>query len=199
MVILKCKFNNALLFLFLINSLSLLSLADNQAYKVIDTKPRSLFEHKDYINRLTKTSYNEVSSHINKNFNHRCILALQNCLFQTQWENLFETKHLNEHAYSDSNLPAYLYCKAFLVAQFCVDHHLKTLPYHTECIEDTNENSPSEFKLSIYRDECRQYYSHFMQSRTSDAICFFRYSNLAFFKQFLLYMFIYLVSCDCFK
>ena len=185
MTILKCKLYNVHLFLFLIKTFSFVCVADNRAYKIIGAKPRSIYNHKEYFNRLTKMSYNEVSSHINQNFNHRCNLALQNCLFQTQWENLFENKLLGDNAYSDSNLSAYIYCKAFLVAQFCVDHHLKTLPYHTECIKDTDDNSPSQFKLAIFRDECRQYYSHFMQSRTSDATCFIKNSKLFLFQSIL--------------
>ena len=43
---------------------------------------------------LTRESYNEVSAFIFSSFNERCNLAMQNCLFQTQWEHIFSKERL---------------------------------------------------------------------------------------------------------
>ena len=155
------------------------------------------FERQLKFNLLTRASYNEVSTSINNLFNHRCKLALHNCLFQTQWEHVFADKapgkpfrNLNQqngNAQPDSssgriqastlqmtfrlnsNISSYHYCKAFLVSQFCIDDYLKQAPDHAECTVDGDGNAPSEFKRSMYRDECRQYYRHFFQSQVSSA------------------------------
>lgn len=69
----------------------------------------------------------------------------------------------------NSNMSSYHYCKAFLVSQLCIDENVKELPDHEECLIDGDGNEPSEFKRSIYRDECRQYYVYFFESQISDS------------------------------
>ena len=39
--------------------------------------------------QISTDSYNKVASLVVSHFSERCKLALQNCIFQTQWDRLF--------------------------------------------------------------------------------------------------------------
>lgn len=151
-------------------------------------------------NMLTRSSYNEVSTNIKANFEHRCNLALQNCLYQTQWEHLFNRKHTTNKAEVmtksefDSSVSSYHYCKAFLVAQFCINDYLPKSIDNIECVSGTNGNSPDNFKRTIYRNECKQYYRYFFASQLNSA-------NLKFFTEdicllnVILFFLVYSFNC----
>ena len=140
----------------------------------------SMLKQQRALETLTKQSYNEVSAHAMSHFTYRCNLAIQNCLFQTQWEHVFSKVTKRSHALNESlnsNSPSYHYCKAFMVGKFCVDDYLKAAHDHAECVNGSAPgNSPAAFKHSIYRNECKRYYAHFFQSSlhsNANRVCFF--------------------------
>ncbi len=188
------KFKNLLkfIFIFYIFEKNCFSFETSNVYS-IDTQKKYQYIsnsrniHKQKRNELvSRESFNEVSAYAMTFFTHRCNLALQNCLFQTQWEQIFKNKNiktlsshknnenrLTRHSISskqiqktfNSNFSSYHYCKAFLVAKFCVDDYLKKSEYHAECVNgSTAGNVANEFKRSIYRKECKLFYSYFFDA-----------------------------------
>ena len=110
---------------------------------------------------------------IDKHFNSKCNLLLQNCIFQNQWERLFGHDKIflkeNEDALiSTSNTKnSFYYCQAFIVARFCIDDYLKkSYNENFECINGTNGNLPHQFKHTIHRNECKKYYQHFFMNNS---------------------------------
>ncbi len=56
------------------------------------------------IERMIRESYYEVSAYVVSYFNEKCKLALQNCLFQTQWEKVFGKERLStDHHHNQHN------------------------------------------------------------------------------------------------
>jgi hypothetical protein len=132
-------------------------------------------QHK--LNALIRESYNQVSAHIVSYFNDKCNLALQNCLFQTQWDKVFgkeklklsttddaKSKRSSSDLINNHSHTSFYYCQAFLVAKFCIDDYLKKSTDNVQCVNGTNGNLPNEFKRSIYRKECKTYYAYFFDS-----------------------------------
>ncbi len=120
----------------------------------ITTTTTGLQDHR----HLVQSSYNEATRLIKSSFDFRCGLALQNCLYQTQWQHTFTNKH-------HTDLTSYHYCKAFLVSQFCIDNYLPRSEDNSECVQGTHGNRPAVFRHDIYRPECKQYYSQFLASQ----------------------------------
>jgi hypothetical protein len=50
------------------------------------------------IERTIRESYYEISAYVVSYFNEKCKLALQNCLFQTQWEKVFGKERITDAA-----------------------------------------------------------------------------------------------------
>ena len=152
---------NILKFILLIRLLSLLLLVNANQHK---------------LNALISESYNQVSAHVVSYFNDKCNLALQNCLFQTQWDKVFgkeklklslddaKTKRSASDSIKNNSHNSFYYCQAFLVAKFCIDDYLRKSTDNAQCVNGTNGNSPNEFKRSIYRRECKSYYAYFFDS-----------------------------------
>jgi hypothetical protein len=197
------------------------------------SKTKSNINKQQQVDLLIRESYNEVSAHVISYFNDRCNLAVQNCLFQTQWERVFgkdklntnqenirrkkrftghdilvqydEKKSLETNSYSLqlNSMPAseishkknkkfslvrrsislsnfyylndsFYYCQAFLVARFCIDDYLKKSIDHIECLNNSDGNSPNDFKRSIYRNECKNFYTHFFGSLVNSSDAFAR-------------------------
>ena len=152
----------------------ILAMNTTRGYNEYSIENISMLKQQRALETLTKQSYNEVSAHAMSHFTYRCNLAVQNCLFQTQWEHVFNkegavtkrssTAIINNESLN-SNLPSYHYCKAFMVGKFCVDDYLKASNDHAECVNGSAPgNSPAAFKHSIYRNECKRYYTHFFES-----------------------------------
>lgn len=166
-----------------------------------------------YLNNLIRESYNEVSAHVISYFNERCNLALQNCLFQTQWDRVFgkdkigrvhtlKNKRHNRNnssslvirnimSRSTNNInsnTSYYYCQAFLIAKFCIDDYLKKSNDNIQCVNGTDGNSPNEFKRSIYKNQCKLYYSYFFDSFNSSSSLISRYE---FFKYYFFILIFY--------
>ena len=137
------------------------------------TARRRIPRNNDQENYLIKKSYDEVTALIDKHFNPKCNLLLQNCIFQNQWERLFGHDKIflkeNEDAMvsiSNSRNNFY-YCQAFIVARFCIDDYLKkSYNENFECINGTNNNLPHQFKHTIHRNECKKYYQHFFMNNS---------------------------------
>jgi hypothetical protein len=62
------------------------------------------------------------------------------------------------------NNDSYYYCQAFVVAKFCLDDYLKKSIDNVKCVNGSDGNMPKEFKRSIYRHQCRNYYEFFFDS-----------------------------------
>ena len=139
----------------------------------------------DQENFLIKKSYDEVTALIDKHFNSKCNLLLQNCIFQNQWERLFghdkvflkeqedvltssSNNNNNRRRSSNKNSKtSFYYCQAFIVARFCIDDYLKkSYNDNFECINGTNGNLPNQFKHTIHRNECKKYYAHFFMNNS---------------------------------
>ena len=144
------------------------------------------------IEQLVQESYYEISAYVVTYFNEKCKLALQNCLFQTQWEKVFGKERLdNGKTKRDTNTSivhhrarrirrgelkmaqilnndSYLFCQPYLVGRFCIDDYLNKLSNdYFQCFNGTNGNSPVLFKKSIYQDKCKSYYAYFFESHCS--------------------------------
>ncbi len=113
-----------------------------------------LYNHR----KLAQSSYNEATRLIKSNFDYRCSLALQNCLYQTQWQHVFSNK-------LQTDLISYHYCKAFLISQFCIDDYLPRSEDNLECIQGIHGNRPYIFRNDIYRPECKKFYTQFLASQ----------------------------------
>jgi hypothetical protein len=177
----------------------------------------------DRIERTIRESYYEISAYIVSYFNEKCKLALQNCLFQTQWEKVFGKEritdlsnkynsvkkrvvssapipHSNNHNRSASHHQkharstnedffsnsSYLFCQPYLVGKFCIDDYLRKTGEYGQCVNGTQGNSPHLFKKSIYKDNCKFYYTYFFDSLASSPL---RHTDLSIVK----FAFIYLV------
>ena len=182
--------------------------------KSIHAKHQTNTQHK--LNSLIRESYNEVSAHILSHFNYKCNLALQNCLFLTQWEKVFgkdkiavkpkneivssvkrKKRHLTTNinrfrparstidaSYLNFSNASFYYCHAFLVGRFCIDDYLKKSADDIQCTNGTHGNSPIDFKRSIYRTECKDYYAYFFESSSLGIRHLFN-SRLLFFLKML--------------
>ena len=141
---------------------------------------------------LIKESYTEVSAHASSYFNEKCNLAIQNCLFQTQWERVFgrdkikeknKKRSLRSISTKNTNI-TYYYCQAFLVAKFCIDEYLKKSIDNVNCLNGTDGNSPKEFKRFIYKNDCKPYYSYFFEHLN-------KATKTKFFKNYSCYLYIF--------
>jgi hypothetical protein len=140
---------------------------------------------------LIKESYTEVSAHASSYFNEKCNLAIQNCLFQTQWERVFgrdkikeKTKKRSFRSISSINTNiTYYYCQAFLVAKFCIDEYLKKSIDNMNCLNGTDGNSPKEFKRFIYKNDCKPFYTYFFEHLN-------KATNTKIFKKYFCYLYI---------
>jgi hypothetical protein len=140
---------------------------------------------------LIKESYTEVSAHASSYFNEKCNLAIQNCLFQTQWERVFGRDKIKEKTLkrsfrsvsSTTTNITYYYCQAFLVAKFCIDEYLKKSIDNINCLNGTDGNSPKEFRRFIYKNDCKPFYTHFFE-HLNEA------TNIRFLKKKFCYLYI---------
>ena len=144
------------------------------------------------LNALISESYNQVSAHVVSYFNDKCNLALQNCLFQTQWDKVFgkeklklsvqdeRSKRSSTNLINNNSHASFYYCQAFLVAKFCIDDYLKKSMDNVQCVYGTDGNSPNEFRRSIYRKECQTYYAYFFDSSNSAKMMAFKLLILFF-------------------
>lgn len=146
----------------------------------------------NHIQRRIQESYAEVSAYATLHFNDRCKLALQNCLFRTEWEKVFSSRQLDEEddeveekktklkkTREISEAPpidlTYFYCKPFMIALFCVDDYMRRpssghddweSSVNLKCLSNsTDPNSAvSLFKKSIHREKCKFYYGYFFDA-----------------------------------
>lgn len=132
---------------------------------------------------IIRESYSEVAAFIVSHFNEKCKLALHNCLFRTEWEKVFGKERLIAHVskhrvkkakrkkrnalwdYTGNN--TFYYCQAFLIGKFCIDDYLIKSMDNFQCINGTDGNSPSLFKKSIYREQCKYFYNYFFDNNGS--------------------------------
>ncbi len=138
----------------------------------------------DNENYLIKKSYDEITALVDKHFNPKCNLLLQNCIFQNQWERLFGHDKVffdeKNKKRSIKTKTSFYYCQAFIVARFCIDDYLtKTYNDNYECLNGTNGNLPAQFKHTIHRNECKKYYSHFFISNSFSNRNLYSSSNAA--------------------
>jgi hypothetical protein len=132
--------------------------------------------------QISTDSYNRVASLVVSHFSERCKLALQNCIFQTQWDRLFNkdsqfySSNTNKNkvkrttSTSDVNMIemnanlTYHSCKAYIVAKFCIDDYILKSEDYTECLNVTFGNEANEFKRSIDRLECKPYFEFYLNN-----------------------------------
>lgn len=160
-------------------------------------KTRAVVEeqlNEERVQRLIRDSYYEISAHVVSCFNEKCKLAVQNCLFQTQWERVFgkdkttsTTSRTRRHHHPRSSAThghstslsttnssffnaTYLVCQPFLVGRFCIDDYLKKSTEYGQCVNGTNGNEPERFRKSIYRDKCLPYYLYFFNHAASSTL-----------------------------
>ena len=141
----------------------------------------------DQDNFLIKTSYDEVTALVDKYFNSKCNLLLQNCIFQNQWERLFghDKLFVNEDNKKRNAKSNFYYCQAFIVARFCIDDYLrKSYNDNYECLNGTNGNMPSHFKHMIHRNECKKYYTHFFLNNSFSSRNFYSSSAVKLYSYF---------------
>lgn len=123
------------------------------------------------LEKMVKESFSEVSAFVVVHFNERCKLAVQNCLFRIEWNNVFgkDRSHSNFHHFKRSSArdanETFFYCQAFVIGRFCVDDYLAKSSDNLECLNATNGNTPEKFKTSIYRDKCKNFYDQYFHSR----------------------------------
>jgi hypothetical protein len=136
------------------------------------------------IQHVIRESYGKVSAQIVANFNEKCKLALQNCLFRTEWEKVFGHERLFEYqklkgekrsttsAQELANASSYFYCQPFLIGKFCIDDYLKRAgDENFLCVNGSSGNSPEQFKRDVWRDECKFYYDFFFNNSSSPKTC----------------------------
>jgi hypothetical protein len=83
------------------------------------------------------------------------------------------------------NNDSYYYCQAFVVAKFCLDDYLKKSIDNLICVNGSDGNMPKEFKRSIYRHQCRNYYEFFFDSYNNSNSNYLPSNSIYFFYFFL--------------
>jgi hypothetical protein len=175
----------------------------------------SLDNKKDkHIQFIIHQSLSQVVKQIHPHFTEKCNLFIQNCLFQTKWDKVFDANkysiHLNnlksknhrnkrhddELTFESSNNSYYYYyCQPILIGKYCIDYHLtqsNDIDY-IQCVNKTisGQNEPQQFKKSIHRQICKQYSQFFYDSvkNGADKLFFFNYKKISFFIS-ILYLFL---------
>lgn len=140
-----------------------ISLASSSNHKHISQQTHHHIQH------VIRESYSEVSAYVTLHFNEKCKLALQNCLFRTEWEKVFG--HVDTGQSSNQDL-VYFYCQPFLIGRFCVDDYMRRSgaddwesALNLRCLNGTDGNSPVVlFKNSIYREKCKPFYGYYFDA-----------------------------------
>lgn len=135
--------------------------------------------------QISRDSYNRVASFVVAYFSEHCKLGLQNCIFQTQWDHLFSkdrlfysnptTQPTSRKKRTDTNNllnanETYHFCKAYVVAKFCMDDYLVKSEDYAECFNETFGNRPNDFKRSIERYECKPHFEYYLNSMSYKTI-----------------------------
>lgn len=161
------------------------------------------------LDQISRDSYNKVAALVMSFFSEHCKLGLQNCIFQTQWDHLFSkdklfysgvsilsvnTNNNSNNKKRSSNYDfhtntTYHYCKAFIVAKFCIDDYVPKLEDYAECFNASYGNKADEFKRAVDLSECKPHFDYYLNSFNlvqinSCFICFLIISNLLLFNLF---------------
>lgn len=134
------------------------------------------------LDQISRDSYNKVAALVMSYFSEHCKLGLQNCIFQTQWDHLFNKDKLfysglnmastnsaklskkRSSSYDFHTNATYHYCKAFIVAKFCIDDYLPKLDDYVECFNASYGNKVDEFKRAVDLVVCKPHFDYYLNS-----------------------------------
>jgi hypothetical protein len=112
------------------------------------------------------------------------------------------TAHHHHHNNQDQkNDSSYYYCQPYLIGKFCVDDYMRRpgddWESNVKCLNDSEGNSPAQFKKSIYRDKCKFYYGYFFDAYNSATVTTVAVTTTTTIKtSFFSFLFLYFYYCS---
>lgn len=184
------------------------------------------YQRQQHLQYIIRDSYAEVSAFVVLHFSEKCKLAVHNCLFRTEWEKVFgheritnmgealekeeatrrnqlhrrrSTAHHHHHNHNQKN-DSYYYCQPYLIGKFCVDDYMRRpgddWESNVKCLNDSEGNSPAQFKKSIYRDKCKFYYGYFFDAYNSATVTTVAVTTTTIKTSFFSFLFLYFYYCS---